>query len=115
MESLEHFTFKPSVYKNQKVIFIYFEKKYELIKIIKSIEGSVWSSKKTAWYISDTPEHRKLFNIKLIEILNEQGNLELQKFKNYLNSKRYSQNTIKTYADALQSFLIFRACLNFIQ
>lgn len=32
---------------------------------------------------------------------------EIEHFKSWLQSKRYSSNTIKTYADALKSFLAF--------
>lgn len=35
------------------------------------------------------------------------GKIQLEKFKQWLFSKRYSTNTIKTYGEALKSFLIF--------
>lgn len=39
--------------------------------------------------------------------LSEEGIHHLEKFKSYLLSKRYSANTVKTYSDALRSFLTF--------
>ncbi|MDX2174446.1 MAG: site-specific integrase [Bacteroidota bacterium] len=39
--------------------------------------------------------------------LTTEGEEKLQQFKNWLNSKRYSQNTIVTYTDALKTFLRF--------
>lgn len=42
-----------------------------------------------------------------LPILNSEGEQKLQHFKNWLNSKRYSQSTIATYTDALKTFLRF--------
>ncbi len=36
-----------------------------------------------------------------------EGIQQLEQFKHWLQSKRYSENTIKTYSEALQSFLTF--------
>ena len=40
---------------------------------------------------------------------------QLEAFKSYLNYRRYSKNTIKTYSDALQSFFKFHATENIEQ
>jgi integrase/recombinase XerD len=39
--------------------------------------------------------------------LSEEGIEHIEKFKSYLLSKRYSANTVKTYGEALRSFLAF--------
>ena len=39
--------------------------------------------------------------------LGEEGKQKIQKFKNWMQSKRYSGSTINTYADALKAFLTF--------
>lgn len=44
-----------------------------------------------------------------LEPLSEQSHLKINEFKTYLRSKRYSDNTIETYADALITFLRFVA------
>ena len=41
--------------------------------------------------------------------LTAEGEQKLQQFKNWLNSKRYSQSTIGTYTDALKLFCAFIA------
>ncbi len=40
---------------------------------------------------------------------------QLEAFKSYMNYRRYSKNTIKTYSDALQSFFKFNATENIEQ
>lgn len=88
-------------------ISVSFEKNTELIKRIKQIEGSRWSQSLKVWHIPDIIENRTRFKIELIPTLSEEAILQIQKFTNWLNSKRYSPNTIKTYTEALKSFLLF--------
>jgi integrase/recombinase XerD len=109
MESIQHFTFKLGTHKKQKVIFIIFKKDFKLIQQIKAIEGTRWSYQKTVWYIADTPQNRLLFNLESeqLKLPSKEGFEQLNKFKNHLKSKRYSENTIKTYLDALRSFFVF--------
>ncbi|MFT5754491.1 MAG: integrase/recombinase XerD [Flavobacterium sp.] len=103
------FSFKLGTHNDQKVIFIQFEKDSALIQEVKKIPGSVWSQHKKSWYVLDTEENRNLFHLpsKNIQLPSKEGILHIQKFKNYLQSKRYSENTIRTYSDALRSFLVF--------
>ena len=103
------FSYKPGTHNGQKVIFIQFEKDYKLVEVVKKIKGSIWSQQKKTWYVADTEENRLLFNLlpDYVQHPSEEGYLHLQKFKNYLLSKRYSENTIRTYSDALRSFLAF--------
>jgi integrase/recombinase XerD len=88
--------------------------KNELFKLLK---GKAWLDYK-ALTIELTPEpsQNKEIGAKNIEeqplILNlpcltVEGEQKLQQFKNWLNSKRYSQSTIGTYTDALKTFLRF--------
>ncbi|MDO9038083.1 MAG: site-specific integrase [Lutibacter sp.] len=90
-------------------IAVYFEKNAEWIALIKRIDGAKWSQSKRVWHIPDTEENRLRFNIEPLSY--SQPSLEgiehLEKFKQWLSSKRYSPNTIKTYGDALKSFLVF--------
>ena len=61
------------------------------------------------WHIPDTEENRLRFKIPLhsATIPSEEAILQIEKFKQWLLSKRYSPSTIKTYSEALKSFLIF--------
>jgi len=90
-------------------IGVYFDKNAELISRIKKIEGTRWSQSKRVWHIPDTEENRLRFNIEPLSYSqpSQEGLEHLDKFKQWLSSKRYSPNTIKTYSDALKSFLVF--------
>ncbi|MEQ3691122.1 MAG: site-specific tyrosine recombinase/integron integrase [Flavobacterium sp.] len=103
------FTYKIGIHKNQNVIFILFEKDSNLIQEVKNISGSFWSQSKKVWYVLDTENNRTLFNLEpqSTSLPSEEGMKHLQKFSYWLKSKRYSENTIKTYTEALKSFLIF--------
>ena len=96
-------------YKGTARISVAFEKNIELIARIKTIEGSRWSQSLGVWHIPDTEENRLRFKLPLhsISTPSEEGILQIEKFKQWLLSKRYSPSTIKTYSEALKSFLIF--------
>jgi integrase/recombinase XerD len=90
-------------------IAIIFEKNAELIARIKTVEGSRWSQSMGVWHLPDTEENRIRFKILLHfqTVPSAEGILQIEKFKQWLLSKRYSPSTIKTYSEALKSFLIF--------
>jgi integrase/recombinase XerD len=96
-------------HKNATRIAVYFEKNADLISRIKKIENAQWSWQKNVWHLPDTEENRKRF--KIVTCSNyqpsEEGIAQIEKFKHWLRSKRYSESTLKTYSDALKSFLIF--------
>ena len=96
-------------YKGTARISVAFEKNTELIARIKTIEGSRWSQSLGVWHIPDTEENRLRFKLPLhsISTPSEEGILQIEKFKQWLLSKRYSPSTIKTYSEALKSFFIF--------
>ena len=90
-------------------IAIYFEKNQDLIARIKQIEGARWSQQKTVWHLPDTEENRVRFNIAppANSLPSAEGILQIEKFKQWMRSKRYSESTITTYSEALKSFLTF--------
>ncbi|MBD8019079.1 site-specific tyrosine recombinase/integron integrase [Kaistella pullorum] len=90
-------------------IGVVFENDQKLIRRIKMISGARWSQQKKLWHIPDTLENRKRFKImqKQDLELSPQGREHLAKFDQWLSAKRYSPNTIKTYLEALRSFLFF--------
>lgn len=100
---------KPINHKGEKRIAVYFEKNVDLIARIKKIEDARWSSQKTVWHIPDTEENRIRFKITAIchTIPSDEGIAQIEKFKQHLRSKRYSESTISTYSEALKSFLVF--------
>ncbi|MFB9095305.1 phage integrase N-terminal SAM-like domain-containing protein, partial [Flavobacterium jumunjinense] len=55
----------------------------------------------------DTIDNRIRFKISSPPLPSMEGIQQLEQFKHWLQSKRYSENTIKTYSEALQSFLTF--------
>jgi integrase/recombinase XerD len=90
-------------------IAVIFEKNAELITRIKSIAGSRWNPSLGVWHLPDTDENRLRFKLPLLSTTtpSEEGIIQIEKFKQWLLSKRYSPSTIKTYSEALKSFLIF--------
>lgn len=97
------------MHKGNVRIAVVFEKNADLIARIKTIAGSRWSSSLGLWHIPDTEENRLRFKLPphSQSIPNEEGLESIIKFKQWLLSKRYSDSTIKTYSEALKSFLVF--------
>ncbi|MBC7438494.1 MAG: phage integrase N-terminal SAM-like domain-containing protein [Flavobacterium sp.] len=96
-------------HRKEKRIAVVFEKNAELIARIKLIDGSRWSQTLGVWHIPDTEENRLRFKLTLLAhtIPSEEGILQIEKFKQWMRSKRYSESTVTTYSEALKSFLIF--------
>lgn len=93
----------------ERRIAVSFKKDTALIAWIKTFPGARWSQTNTYWHLPDNDENRKQFCIPTLTELspNEEGIRGLENFKRWLRSKRYSENTIKTYSEALKSFLVF--------
>lgn len=93
----------------ERRIAVFFDKDAQLIRRIKQLEGSKWSQTKKYWHLPDNQENRDRF--KIITAEKKEPNpfilLEISKFSYWLKSKRYSENTVKTYTEALKSFLVF--------
>lgn len=90
-------------------IAVYFEKNAEHMARIKKLEGALWSYSIGAWHLPDTDLYREQFGLPLLgsALVNEEGQQALEKFKQHLRSKRYSESTVGSYSDALRSFLVF--------
>lgn len=96
-------------HKNESRISVEFEKNEELNQRIRKFEGSKWSNSLRLWHVPDTPENRVRFKIETQEeqALNLIKNEKIVLFKKWLRSKRYSENTLKTYSDAIKTFLYY--------
>jgi integrase/recombinase XerD len=96
-------------HKNEGRITVEFEKNLELNERIKKIEGCKWSQSLKCWHIPDTPENRIRFKIEsgIQQNLNIEKDVKIEAFRRWLKSKRYSDNTIKTYCEALKTFLYY--------
>jgi integrase/recombinase XerD len=104
-----NWTAKPITHKGENRIAVYFEKNPDLIARIKRLDGAKWSQQKTVWHVPDTEENRERFKIEPLanSLPSPEGIEYIAKFTQWLSSKRYSPSTIKTYSEALKSFLVF--------
>jgi integrase/recombinase XerD len=100
---------KTITHKGSKRIAVYFEKDLDLIARIKQIDGARWSQSLRAWHLPDTEENRIRFKLTPFShtIPSSEGIAQIEKFKQWMRSKRYSESTITTYSEALKSFLVF--------
>ncbi|NHM07976.1 tyrosine-type recombinase/integrase [Flavobacterium sp. CYK-4] len=96
-------------HKAEKRIAIYFEKSQVFNQRMKTFPDARWSYTLKTWHVPDTEENRLRFKIEAEpKKIHTIENLEqVRKFRNWLQSKRYSPNTIKTYTEALTCFLYF--------
>ena len=104
-----NWTAKLIKHRGESRIAIYFEKNLDWVARIKQQEGSRWSQTLGAWHFPDTFENRMKFQIleTPIQHSSAEGVGQIEKFKHWLLSKRYSDSTIKVYTEALKSFLTF--------
>ena len=116
------------IHKGERRIAIYFDKYSDINEPIKKL-GAKYSATLKAWHLPDTHEHRERFKVMLNKANEQEQHIstfekqkeeivfkvtqlssfyagKIEQFRQWLNSKRYSTNTIKTYTDALKSFLI---------
>lgn len=94
-------------HREEKRIAIYFEKDVVLITRIKKLEGVRWSVTLQAWHVPDTDAYRMQFGMEARFVFNAEHQNKVNEFVQWMRSKRLSESTIKTYADALKSFLSF--------
>jgi integrase/recombinase XerD len=96
-------------HRGESRIAVYFEKNQDWIARIKQQDCSRWSQTLGAWHLPDTYENRMKFQITEAPIKrpSTEGIAQIEKFKHWLLSKRYSNSTITTYTEALKTFLTF--------
>jgi integrase/recombinase XerD len=91
----------------EKRIAVYFAKDAELIARIKKLEGVKWSQSLKVWHLPDNDENRKRFKLEFTVKLRAAHLQKAETFRKWLISKRYSESTVKTYGEALVTFLKF--------
>jgi integrase/recombinase XerD len=94
-------------HRKQDRIAVFFPKRKDYIERIKKLEGVRWSATLGAWHLPDTDENRERFKLPPRFVQNPEHAQKIDNFKRWLASKRYAENTIQTYTDALKSFLAF--------
>ncbi|MEJ7780875.1 MAG: site-specific integrase [Daejeonella sp.] len=88
-------------------IAVHFERTDDLVRRFRKLNGAKWSTELATWHLPDSEENRIRFKIE-IETDKLQGKREhITTFLLWLRSRRYSENTIKTYINALKTFLAF--------
>ena len=100
---------KAIIHHKKKRIAVWFPKDVAAIARIKQQPDVKWSKTLNAWHLPDNAINREKFKIEIVVIphINFDKIQEIENFKKYLNTKRYSPNTVKTYSEALQTFLLF--------
>lgn len=107
-------------HQNEMRLVVRFDFDDTLKHLVKQLAGAKWSNTLKSWYVDDTNENLTkiytLFENKaaideslLVEIvkLSAEAEENIIRFVSWLKSKRYSPNTIKTYVDAIKTFLKF--------
>jgi len=92
-------------------------KKEECINKVKTIKGAKWNNALKCWLIIDCVSHRKLLGLQpkdcLIEMIihdkkmTEENKQLLIKLKEYMQSIRYSDSTIRSYIQSLRILLSY--------
>ncbi|MFN5415666.1 MAG: phage integrase N-terminal SAM-like domain-containing protein, partial [Flavobacteriia bacterium] len=133
---MQRLQLKSILYREETKYALYFVRNPEIQAILKDNFPQIrWSNSQKAWILPfETKIKSQLFQVlrgkiwidysslktkeetaqiakphQLLADLNDLHKDALLKFKNYLSANRYSENTIKTYADALATFLRFYA------
>lgn len=119
-----------TVHKDKEIVLLKFEKDHQLLLILKGgLKDVFWSQTKSSWYTYNQPKLKQtlfgLFRgiawISCVQLANykhppkpiekfkysEEHEKAMVKFKSHLESRRYSQNTIRTYMDSIRTFLKF--------
>ena len=105
---------EPVEHDGQKRITLRFSKRPDWDTLVRTLVGSRWSSRLRAWHIADTRANRDWCGINSIaqyytpkssDDYPKHATDKIESFVRWMRSKRYSENTIKTYCDALKTFL----------
>ena len=96
-------------HRNAEYWALHFEYDATLVAAIKKLPGAQWSKTHNAWLVAPTVQNGKKLRaiFKLGDIPPTAIRTEMTRFKEYLEAKRMSSNTVKSYVQALATFLTF--------
>ncbi len=99
----------PVIHRGINRIAVHFDSDPELNRRIQALDGARWSRMLNCWHLPDTEAYRLRFRIELGKQEPPGPDTEpgLHTFEIWLQSRRYSENTIKSYTEALRAFLLF--------
>lgn len=106
------FRYETGTHNREEVIWILFEKNYELIKMLKKFTPAMWSANQVCWYVPDTVANRSLFQMEpkilgrqalaQIHPINMQALVDLQ---NEIIMRGLSKNTLRSYSSEFAQLL----------
>ncbi|CAM3272085.1 Integrase [Flavobacterium longum] len=91
-------------HRGERRIAVTFEKTPWNIDKMRDFPGSAWSNSLKVWHLPASPDNLRIFNLQT-EFTPQR--LEVERFRQWLRSRRYSENTVRTYCEALMTFLKF--------
>ena len=117
---------EPIIHNNKARIALHFDYSKEANERVRKLTGVKWSTTLKVWHVPDNDVYRKQFKINPqppkgglkakslvapaalnVSQLTPEIIAKVNAYKNWLRSRRYSDSTIKTYSEALLSFLKF--------
>ncbi len=115
-----HWKAEPIIHNNQARIALHFDYSKEVNERVRKLAGAKWSSTLKVWHVPDNVTYREQFKLPEYSIviqatrqsaplIAEEIIAQVETYKRWLRSRRYSDNTIKTYSEALLSFLKYYA------
>lgn len=105
---------EPVVHDDQNRLAIRFLYKKEWNEMVRELKGARWSRSMKCWHVQDNEYYRTLLGLNVSERkylpksnhdFAEGGIEKITEFTRWMRSRNYSENTIKTYTDALKIFL----------
>ena len=120
-------------HKGDQVLLLRFPYDSKLVTLTKKLPGATWSNTHKAWYtvysmeilhqVKDLFADKAIIDAKVLKLklaerknssvsvnertLSEEAVVGIEKLKKWMQSRRYSDSTVKTYCEALKSFLKF--------
>lgn len=117
---MKHWTAEIIIYQKVKYIAVKFNPNPEWDKRISKLPEARWSQIKQAWLLPDSADNRQRFEIEDAENSSKPEDVrtkpleqdvltKMDKFEYYLRSRRYSESTVKTYTEAMRTFLRYHS------
>lgn len=108
----------PVLHEGQKRLTIKFPYNKEDNALVRTLKGVRWSSTLKCWHVQDNEHFRTLLGVAIAEKtytanspddVAEGAYEKITEFTRWMRSRNYSENTIKTYTDALRVFLKYHS------